>query len=635
MLLSRLFGKAAIGGLLTAAAPTLLLGQATFIPQAHEYPMAALPGDQIHPQLGLTPTNGMLVWEDNITDGQGQGITAQRLDSGFSPTLAPFRVNVTAAGDQERPRVAMLSNGGAAFVWQGGRHSAQHIYARFLSSSNLWLSTNDIQVNAATNVFQLTPALGVLTNGNAVVVYGSFNQATANSMQDVYAQILSPTGQKVGGEFLVNQFTSYNQRTPSIAGLSDGRFVITWVSEQQTGDNTVDIFARIYSAAGVPVGNEFLVDSTTNVCANPTVAAGQSGGFVIAWGQKDLSVRNNSWDVFARAYTSAGSGGPIQPINTYLFGDQFAPKISSLPDGFLIVWTSMGQDGSWEGVYGRFLDVSGNVLGSGEFQVNTTTPGRQIHPAIASDGVGRFLVSWSSFGSAALGMNLYGQRFVDVSQPLPPMNAPFVWVPFVTTNGTYEPEIQVSWPLQAGFSVDHYELFVDGNASPVNLTSNIWLMTAANGLAASSTHSFQVDFVTTSGRRSPLSPSASATTWMGYSWFGSVPFEWMASYYGNDTSKWPSPNTAVAPGGPTVLQTFLTGANPLNPTTWLRTALLDTPQGYFLTWNPQPGLTYQVQSSTDLASWSAIGAPRFAAGNSDSVYVGANNTAFYRILKLY
>ncbi|MGH7970205.1 MAG: hypothetical protein ACREIC_15900, partial [Limisphaerales bacterium] len=463
---------------------------------------------------------------------------------------------------------------------------------------------------------------------------GSFNQAAANSMQDVYAQILSPTGQKVGGEFLVNQFTSYNQRTPSIAGLSDGRFVITWVSEQETGDNAVDIFSRIYSATGVPAGNEFLVDSTTNVCANPTVAAGQSGRFVITWGQKDLAVPANGWDVFARAYTSAGSGGPIQPINTVLFGDQFAPKISSLPDGFLIVWTSMGEDGSWEGVYGRFLDVSGTVSG-GEFPVNTTKAGRQIQPAIASDGSGRFLVCWAGFGGAALGMDLYGQRFVDVSQPLPPMNAPFVWIPFVINNGTYQPEIQVSWPVQAGFPVDHYELYVDGGASPINLTTNFWRMTAANGLGANSTHSFQVDFVTSSGRPSPLSPAASATTWMGYSWYSSVPFEWMAGYYGYDTSRWPLPNSPVAPGGPTVVQVFLTGANPLNPATWLRTALLSTPQGYFLTWNPQPGQTYQVQSSGNLAAWSDIGAPRFAAGSADSVYVGGNNTAFYRILKLY
>lgn len=213
MCMSRFIRKAVRCGLgLALASPALLTAQPTFIPQATEYSIAgALPGDQIHSQVGLTASGGFLVWEDNITDGYGQGISAQRLDSSFSPAFAPFRVNAIVAGDQEQPRVAMLSNGGAAFVWQGGPRSSQHIYARFLSSSNLWLSTNDLQVNTASNKFQIAPEVAVLTNGNLVVAYSSYNQAASDSMQDVYAQILSPAGQKVGGEFLVNQFTTYNQ----------------------------------------------------------------------------------------------------------------------------------------------------------------------------------------------------------------------------------------------------------------------------------------------------------------------------------------------------------------------------------------------------------------------------------------
>ncbi len=64
-------------------------------------------------------------------------------------------------------------------------------------------------------------------------------------------------------------------------------------------------------------------------------------------------------------------------------------------------------------------------------------------------------------------------------------------------------------------------------------------MTSANGLAANSTHSFRVDYVTTDGRKSPISPSASGTTWQGYNW-GGIPFEWMTQYYGSDISKWPA-----------------------------------------------------------------------------------------------
>ncbi len=83
----------------------------------------------------------------------------------------------------------------------------------FLSSSNTWI-TGDIMVNGATNTFQIDSAVTTLQIGNVVVVWSSFNQVSASSLRDVYAQIFSPDGQKIGSEFLVNQFTAFNQRTP-------------------------------------------------------------------------------------------------------------------------------------------------------------------------------------------------------------------------------------------------------------------------------------------------------------------------------------------------------------------------------------------------------------------------------------
>jgi hypothetical protein len=613
--------------------PVIASGSTTFTQQAAEYPIAgSLPGDQVHPHLSINTSGGYIVWEDNVTDGYGLGISAVRLDSSFSSAFAPFRVNAIAAGDQERPQVALLNNGGAAFVWQGGQRGSQHIYARFLSSASTWIGTNDLRVDSGAVQSQINPVITSLANGNVVVAWGSFNQAGSNSLQDVYAQLLSPSGAKLGPEFLVNQFTAYNQRTPAVAGLSDGRFIVTWISEQQRTDLAVDVYARIFNADGTPAGNEFLVDTTTNVCADPSVTAGSAGAYVIAWDQKDLAVKTNGWDVFARAYSAAGVGSPVQTVNTFIFGDQYAPRVAALPGGYLIVWTSMGQDGSWEGVFGRYLDVTG-ALSDGEFQINTTTASRQMHPLVASDASGRFLSAWTSFTGVQNGMDLYAQRFVDSSQPLPAMNAPFVYVPFILSNGVYQPEIQVSWPVQAGLFVDHYDLSVDGTS--ISLSTNIWLMTAANGLTVNSTHSFQVDYVTTSGRRSPLSPATTATTWSGNNNWGGIPADWMAAHYGADIFDWPRPDVPVAPGGPTLLQLFLSGGNPQDPTTWLRTELVHTPQGYFLSWNPQPGLIYQVQSSDDLSSWTNVGAPRFAAGIADSVFVGGNNNAYYRIVKLH
>ncbi len=369
-----------------------------------------------------------------------------------------------------------------------------------------------------------------------VVAWASFNQVSANSLQDVYAQLLSPAGQKVGGEFLVNAFTAYNQRNPAVAALSGGGFVVVWVSEQErftdaAGTPSVDVYGRLYNASGAATGGEFLVNTGTNICANPSVVGIVDGGFMVTWGQVDPVNRTNSWDVFARPFSSTGIGGTARRVNTLVFGDQYAPKISAVGTDYLLVWTSLGQDGSRDGVYGQFLHADGSAWG-GELRVNTTVINGQIHPCVASDGTGRFLVGWSSYGGGRNSFDLSAQRYAKYMPPLAAMNAPLVYVPFVVTNNHYLPQIDVFWTSQAGQPVDHYEVYVDGAVTATaSVTTNVWTMRTANGLTANSTHSFRVAYLTADGQRSPLSAATSATTWSGYNYYG-IPVEWMDQYLG-------------------------------------------------------------------------------------------------------
>ena len=654
--------------LLFALATTLPAQTNYYSANGTGYPIVGfLPGDQVFPDAAISPTNGIVVWQDNATDGSGWGISARRLDSTLSGTLGAFRVNVQGTNDQENARVALLKNGGAVFVWQGGLEGYQHIFARFLTRTNTFLTTNDLAVSGfnSASSFQINPAVAVLNNSNVVVVWSSFDQAGANSLLDVYAKILSPTGLTISNEFLVNQFTNFNQRSPAVAALKGGGFVVAWVTEQQQqavpvlgtnsagiystyyGANTaitpsVSVYARRYQSNGVAAGNEFRVDAAANPCANPNVAAASDGSFMVAWSARDMVNLANAWDVYAQAFCSTGAVGTAVRLNTYLPNNQFAPRLSAIGVDYLAVWNSMGQDGAREGVYGQFIHNNGSLVG-GEFRVNPVAAGQQMQPVVAADGVNQFLVVWSSFTDTASSFDLFAQRFLNVSAILQPMSAPYVWAPFVVSNNVYQPQLVVSWAPLLGLSVTNFEVYVDGNGTPAAvLTSNFWIMTAANGLSTNSTHSFQTDYVTTDGRRSPLSPATSGTTWSGQSW-GGIPFEWMTAYYGSlnvvfgasgATYNWPAPNTALTPGGPVLLQIFLSGGSPLDPTTWLKTQLSKTSQGMFLSWNPQPGATYQVQMTTNFTSWSNLGSARFAAGTTDSIYVGGSAAGYYRVTLL-
>ncbi|MDE3066798.1 MAG: hypothetical protein KGJ60_04515 [Verrucomicrobiota bacterium] len=640
-------------GLLSAISTVAFAQTNYYAPNGAEYAVAgSLAGDQMFPDAAVSPAGGFVVWQDNVTDGDGWGVSAMRLNGSLSGSGGSFRVNVHGAGDQEHPHVALLKNGGAVFVWQGGPPSFQHIYARFLSPSNTFLTANDVLVNASTNNFQVAPAVAVLTNGNVVIVWASYDEAGSNSLLDVYGRIFSPAGQPLTGEFLINQFIAYNQRTPAVAALANGGFVVAWVSEQErsTAPNWVtnstyytaasmprpsaDIYARLFDGGGNPQIGEFLVNADSNPAANPAATAATDGSYMVAWDAHDMTNPTNSWDIYARSFTNA-AGGPVTRVNTHVYGDQYVPRLCALGTDYLVAWTSLGQDGDREGVFGQFLRENGSPAGV-EFRVNTTALGQQMQPVVVSDGAEQFLAAWTSFTFSPSSFDLFAQRYDNVAAVLPPMGAPFVYAPFVLSNNVYQPELEVSWPSLLGISVSNYEIYVDGSATPMALipgTANRWIMTAANGLTNNSTHSFALDYVTTDGRRSPISPPAGGATWSGYNW-GGIPWEWMQQYYGSDMSKWPAAGAALAAGGPTLAEVFLSGGNPLDSGTWLKTQLENTPEGLFLSWNPEPGYTYQVQVSTNLNDWSNLGAPRFAADNTDSIYVGKGSAGYYRLVLL-
>ena len=635
--------KTFVFGILFAGIAPAILAQNTYAPQGGEYPIAgSLPGDQVFPQVALGTNGGFLVWQDNVTDGDGLGISARRINGNLSGLFGVFRVNEQSAGDQENARVAVLKDGGAAFVWQGGVSGFQHIYARFLKGDGTF-ATGDRLVNTYTNNHQIDPAVAVLADGTVAVVWSSYGQD--GDRYGVFGQRFSAGGEKLGPEFQLNQITSFNQRTPSIAALPDGGFVAAWISEKSLGVDTNGVarysagaYARFFDGSGNPKENEFLLNPGTEISANPVVCASPNGGFAVAWSRKETAgvvtafVVGDSWDISARFFDAAGNPvGADLRVNSYTYGDQFAPRIAALGSDYLVVWTSLAQDGSREGVYGQFVSGNGQKLGD-EFRVNTTTVSQQIQPAVASDGAGRFLVVWSSFIGGGSSFDLFGQRYA-ASQSLQALAAPFVYAPFIVDgDGVYQPQLQVSWPMLDGFPVANYELYVDGAATPAaTIGSNSWTLT---GIAASSTHTFRIDYLTTDGRRSALSPSAGGTTWSGAN-YGGIPFEWMSMYFGPNVLDWPKPADDADGDGASNLQEFLAGTVPTDPSSVMRLQIVSTAQSTTLNWNSQPGFIYQVQVSENLASWTNFGSPRFAAGTNDWIPVnGTGSAAYYRVLRL-
>jgi hypothetical protein len=271
----------------------------------------------------------------------------------------------------------------------------------------------EFQVNSFTTNAQRAPAVASDADGNFVVVWESRSpDPTVGSGRSysVFSQRFSAAGIPQGGEFQVNSYTTGDQRYPAVASDSNGDFVVVWSSSVQDG-GSYGVFGQRFNAAGLPQGSEFQVNSyTTGDQLGAAVASDVSGNFVVVWRSRDQD--GSGWGVFGQRFNAAGlpQGSEFQ-VNSYTTSLQQGPAVSSAANGnFVVAWQSHGQDGSGYGVFGQRFNAAGLPQGS-EFQVNSYTTGWQYGPAVASDANGSFVVVWHSYGQDGSGYGVFGQRF--------------------------------------------------------------------------------------------------------------------------------------------------------------------------------------------------------------------------------
>jgi flagellin-like hook-associated protein FlgL len=241
-----------------------------------------------------------------------------------------------------------------------------------------------------------------------VAAFVSGSGSSSNSGSPSSETITTP--QKVGSEFQFNTYTTGDQYGSSIAVLSDGRFVISWTSDQQDGDSGGS-FAQMYSAEGNLIGTEFQLNTTTNdYQIFPILTPLDSGGFLAVW--RDKGSDGDWWGTFAQIFDASGVkvGSEFQ-VNTHTTGNQFNHSAATLLNGNVVVtWWDSSLDGNEYGIFGQLFTPEGSKIGS-HFQANTYTNHQQANGEVIALSSGGFFVLWDSFGQDGSLQGVYGQFY--------------------------------------------------------------------------------------------------------------------------------------------------------------------------------------------------------------------------------
>ena len=139
--------------------------------------------------------------------------------------------------------------------------------------------TNVILANGVTNGAQWAPAFASNPAGTRHVGVWTSNAAGTDVVGRLFAGI-NPRSD----EFAVSPPAPSFQTDASIAGLADGRFIVTYTDTQD--DPGGDIRARLLDTNGMPAGSiDILVDGID--LDQSDVAALADGGYVVGWTRHD------------------------------------------------------------------------------------------------------------------------------------------------------------------------------------------------------------------------------------------------------------------------------------------------------------------------------------------------------------
>ncbi|MEM7344608.1 MAG: hypothetical protein AAF485_10220, partial [Chloroflexota bacterium] len=207
-------------------------------------------GSQRTPSVGMDADGNFVVaWQSDTQDGSNYGIYAQRYNVSGTAQGDEFKVNSYTTSYQTSPSIGMDAEGDFVVAWQSYTQdgSGFGIYAQRYNASGT-AQGDEFKVNSYTTGTQSSPSVGMDSDGDFAVVWrsGDFTTGQDGSHGGIYAQRYNLSGSEQGSEFLVNSYTTNQQISPSVGMDSDGDFVVAWESYTQDTDN-YGVYAQRYT----------------------------------------------------------------------------------------------------------------------------------------------------------------------------------------------------------------------------------------------------------------------------------------------------------------------------------------------------------------------------------------------------
>jgi hypothetical protein len=332
-------------------------------------------------------SNGDIVIAWSEPDADKNGIAVQIFNPDGTEKSVKFLANDTLTDDQLQPALAVLPDDSIVVAWtssnqgdslqhngvpMGGTPNQAGVFSQHFDSSGNPLGwETKVSESGGGDAF-----VTALDDGNYVICHEGieagtermsitasfFNQDDVKQYPDVPVNQTPESIKATESDPVYNELAS-REKLPTAAKLNDGNVIMVWQAprdaysppEETHNAHDMNIIACLFTPTGGDISSEFVVTTFTD---NAPFADGN--------------------------------------VTQY---DQTQPAVAALADGgFVVVWQSMLQDGSYWGIYGQRFAANGDKVGN-EFQVNGKSQDSQQQPSVTAlseaEG-GGFVVSWQA-----------------------------------------------------------------------------------------------------------------------------------------------------------------------------------------------------------------------------------------------
>lgn len=362
-------------------------------------PIANGPGDEEQNTMLPDGQGGLMIAYTN-SYVEAEDIYLKRFNPDGTMAWPQMVALSNAAGKQSKVRMAALTGGEFAFVWQDQRNADQDIYGMKvnLDGQLLWPDPFMIYGESGNPGFapQINPRI-VATSDNAAIMIWEDHRIN-NQYPDLFAQKVAADGTLLwGASGVALSVAEFAQIGPRMVSDDNGGCYVVWDDLRNGNTPNDDIYAQHLSASGTALweANGRAVCSAPNQQTSGLVKV-TNGNVFINW----MDIRNGSVGIYYQVYNSSGTAQLAnngEMVFWGLSGDAPLDNYLLLPrdNDVVIIWQDTRFASPGYQIYFQFLNYDGTfALEPNGRPVTLLTGYDQLTPSAAVTPDGHIAITW-------------------------------------------------------------------------------------------------------------------------------------------------------------------------------------------------------------------------------------------------